>query len=155
MAIERLKTVYFLGSLINNVKGMFSKINEIVDTLNNTNNYLEGVSGTGSYKKYVAIINQIDNNAPEAITILDNTLGATVTWSYTGIGEYKATCAGAFTADKTAIFFAPSASASITPSYVFSQVIDLNECYFLSMDNLGNNANNIIKKVCVEIRVYN
>lgn len=67
------------------------------NTLDNVNNldlnkHIENVVeelnlGTNlPYKKYVAVISQIESNAPNAI-ILENTLGEVPTWSYVGGGK--------------------------------------------------------------------
>ena len=45
-------------------------------------------------------MSQSGTDAPTA-TVLENTLGGTVVWSYTASGVYTATLTGAFTADKT------------------------------------------------------
>lgn len=54
------------------------------------------------YLVYTALLTQTGINAPTA-TVLQNTLGGTVVWSYTSEGDYLATLAGAFTANKTFI----------------------------------------------------
>lgn len=51
------------------------------------------------YKVYRAVLTQSGTNAPVA-TVLENTLGGTVVWSYAGIGDYRATLASAFPAGK-------------------------------------------------------
>jgi hypothetical protein len=51
-------------------------------------------------KRYVARLFQEDTNAPVA-NVLENTLGGTVVWTYDSVGNYIATLAGAFTANKT------------------------------------------------------
>ncbi len=94
MSLERLKTVYFLGSLINNVKGIFNKTNELVDAVN----ALE-TSTTTTYKIYRALLNQTGTSAPVA-TVLENTLG-NIVWTRANVGIYEGTLANAFTANKT------------------------------------------------------
>lgn len=51
-------------------------------------------------KKYVALLSQSGTDAPVA-TVLENTLGGTVVWSYDDVGSYIATLAGVFAANKT------------------------------------------------------
>lgn len=53
-------------------------------------------------KVYRALLTQRGTDAPEA-TVLENTLGGTVVWTYNNVGIYIATLAGAFTANKTAL----------------------------------------------------
>lgn len=52
------------------------------------------------YKVYVALLTQTGVNAPVA-TVLENTLGGTVVWSYNDVGEYIGTLTGGFTNNKT------------------------------------------------------
>ena len=52
------------------------------------------------YKVYTALLTQTGTNAPVA-TVLENTLGGEVVWSYVSIGNYLATLSGAFTENKT------------------------------------------------------
>jgi len=51
-------------------------------------------------KEYVAILDQTGTSAPTA-TVLRNTLGGTVVWSYVSDGAYEATLTGAFPTLKT------------------------------------------------------
>jgi hypothetical protein len=52
------------------------------------------------YKSYVALLSQTASGAPTA-TVLENTLGVTVTYSYNSSGDYGLTATGALTANKT------------------------------------------------------
>jgi len=54
----------------------------------------------GAVKVYRALLNQSGTNAPVA-TVLENTLGGTVVWSYSGVGFYTGTLVGAFALAKT------------------------------------------------------
>lgn len=51
-------------------------------------------------KVYRALLTQSGTDAPVA-TVLENTLGGTVVWTYSNSGIYTATLAGAFRAGKT------------------------------------------------------
>ena len=53
-------------------------------------------------KVYRALLTQTGTDDPVA-TVLENTLGGEVVWSYSDVGVYIATLAGVFTASKTAI----------------------------------------------------
>lgn len=66
------------------------------------------------YKVYTAIINQTGTSAPTA-TVLENTLGGTVAFTYTSVGTYVATLTGAFTADKTICFVHNNPAWSSSP----------------------------------------
>lgn len=52
-------------------------------------------------KEYIALLTQSGTSAP-TVTVLRNTFGANIVWTYTSVGVYAATLAGAFTQDKTA-----------------------------------------------------
>lgn len=64
-------------------------------------------SAAPGYLVYRALLTQTGTDAPTA-TVLENTLGGTVVWTYNSAGSYKATLTGAFTADKTFLFFGGS-----------------------------------------------
>lgn len=79
--IDKIKIKDFLGTSINRVSvaKLTDKVNEIIDEVNTEN--------PGTYKSYVALLNQTGSTEPVA-TELGNTLGA-VTWLYVGSGQYK------------------------------------------------------------------
>ncbi|MEI2773359.1 MAG: hypothetical protein V9G98_22400 [Candidatus Competibacter sp.] len=52
--------------------------------------------------EYVALLTQTGTDAPVA-TVLRNTLGGAVVWTYVGAGNYRATLAGAFPSGKTVL----------------------------------------------------
>ena len=54
------------------------------------------------YLEYVALLTQSGTSAPVA-TVLKNTLGGTVVWSYVSQGNYMATLTGAFPETKTGV----------------------------------------------------
>ena len=60
------------------------------------------VQWNNGVKSYVALLTQTGTDAPVA-TVLENTLGGTVVWTYAAGGRYDGTLAGAFTANKTAV----------------------------------------------------
>lgn len=80
MSIDKLKTKFFTGAWLTDVKHYFTKINEIID-------YLNGVKGNGSYKEYIAFIQQSDTDPP-TVTIIKNTLGE-ITWTRSNPGYYS------------------------------------------------------------------
>jgi hypothetical protein len=67
-----------------------------------TTSYVLANSGALPYKVYTALLSQSGTNAPVA-TVLQNTLGGTVVWSYNSAGLYTATLTSAFTDLKTAV----------------------------------------------------
>lgn len=105
---------------------------------------------TTSYKVYTALLTQTGTSAPVA-TVLENTLGATITWSYVGVGQYYATASSAvFTADKTTGILSNSSSTGIN-AFVNISTTEFNTVTTSS----GVAANNELVKNMVEIRVYN
>ena len=58
------------------------------------------LSSTKPPKVYKALLTQTGTSAPVA-TVIENTLGGVVVWSYQGVGSYNSTLSGAFTENKT------------------------------------------------------
>lgn len=54
------------------------------------------------FKIYRALLFQSGTDAP-VVTVIENTLGGTLVWSYNDVGSYTATLTGAFILGKTAI----------------------------------------------------
>lgn len=64
-----------------------------------TGDWTSSGGGSSSYLVYTALLNQTGTNAPVA-TVLENTLGGTVVWSYSSVGAYFGTLNGAFPSGK-------------------------------------------------------
>lgn len=107
-------------------------------------------NGGRPYKSYTALLTQTGTNAPVA-TVLENTLEATITWSYVGVGQYYATASSAvFTANKTAGILSNSSSTGI------NAFVNISTTIFNTVTTLsGVASNNELFKNMVEIRVYN
>jgi hypothetical protein len=102
-------------------------------------------------KKYVALLSQSGTNAPTA-TILENTLGGTITWSRNASGNYTATLIGAFTQNRTWFNTEPSDQAGnvATTKLMWSNA---NTVTLIVKD--GSQANmDGWTNLSVEIRVY-
>lgn len=54
MSIDKLKNVYFLGSLVKNIKGIYDKINEIIDYLDNEIATIASIQTTGVALTFIA-----------------------------------------------------------------------------------------------------
>lgn len=106
-----------------------------------------------NYNKYVALLTQSGSNPPVA-TVLGNTLGGTVVWSYSGVGSYVGTLAGAFTANKTVLFISTAPSGSVAV-FVFGRISN-NAIQIESYDSAAtmNPADDVLTSVAIEIRVY-
>lgn len=152
MSIQKLRKSNFLGKTINDVKGMFNKINEIIDWLSGV-----GIAGAGSYKKYVALLTQSGTSAPVA-TVLEDTIG-TITFEYSSEGNYNINSTAKFTSGKTVIFL--GASSQDTDQGLFqSEAADSNQLHIRTWDfNSGLNefamVNGKLVATSIEIRVYN
>lgn len=103
------------------------------------------------YEKYVALLTQTGTDAPVE-TILENTLGGTVVWSYQAVGEYRATLAGAFLSGKVVIFH-----KDLSGGYrIFAQRLTDNIIQVLTYDPTTPFAgsNGRLSNTSLEIRVY-
>lgn len=106
--------------------------------------------GGASYLKYVALLTQIGTDAPVA-TVLENTLGGTVVWTYGGTGEYLGTLAGAFTAGK--VFISLTLDEDLSNGYTVRAFADGTDAVqvnqydgsFAAVDQMG---------LYIEVRVY-
>jgi len=148
MSIDKLKTKFSTGAFVADVKHYFSKINEIID-------YLNGVSGNGSYKVYTALLTQSGTNAPVA-TIFNNTLGGNPVFSYVSVGLYRITLVGKLTANKRFIFFGLNRSVDGANGEVYESdlVVENDDIIeFSTLDSAGASSNEWIKRI--EIRIYN
>jgi hypothetical protein len=111
------------------------------------------------YKVYTALLTQTDEDAPIAI-VLENTLGATLSYSRTNIGQYVITTTGTFPQDKTwAVINTPSYDGNGPFALQIGRISDT-ECHIYSyqtfpsstaLEDLGTGAD----RVSIEIRVYN
>ena len=119
-----------------------------VDTSKVATTYdLMSAAGGASYDVYTALLTQTGTSAPTA-TVLENTLGGTVVWTYNAEGSYIGTLTGAFTADKTAIF------TGGFDGFYFSYRGSANTVTILTYDETLTLANDYLNKNPIEIRVY-
>lgn len=122
-------------------------VNRVIEEVNN----LQPVLGV-----YTALMTQSGTSAPTA-TVLQNTLGGTVVWSYVGVGYYQATLTGGFPVGSTFVSPVGFASGSTpTPAaakYILTQ-LDANtiELYTFSDDGITL-ANGLLDNNALEIRV--
>ena len=148
MSIDKLKTKYITGTFINDVKHYFTKINEIIDWINNI--------GTPSYKVYTALLTQTGADAPIP-TILQNTLGADITWSYAGQGTYNGTLSGVFIEDKTFLTINKTRQGGRQFSLYRNDdnEIEVVTEIFDGLTPIFTATDDILVKTSIEIRVYN
>jgi hypothetical protein len=100
------------------------------------------------YKVYCANLTQTSTNAPTA-DVFENTLSGTPTFSYDGVGVYKITLTGEWTADKVFILICNFGYNVVSSSRVDSNIIKV-ETY----DNAGIASNGVLYDTSIEIRVY-
>lgn len=110
------------------------------------------------YKVYTALLSQSGTDAPVA-TVLENTLGGEVIWSYDGQGTYIATLAEAFIENKTFL------SNNISQNQEDTKTDEI-EFYRLDVNSIALDTktfdgtdlldvDDILNNNSVEIRVYN
>ena len=102
------------------------------------------------YLVYTALITQTGTSAPTA-TVLKNTLGGTVVWSYNGVGDYTATLSGVFTANKTTV---TALSNNISTAKEASGVWDTTSTIDVYTTDAWDSANDVLNISFFEIRVY-
>lgn len=105
------------------------------------------------YKVYTALLSQSGTNAPTA-TVLENTLGVTISFSYVAAGVYAVSASSSvFTSNKTSVQIGSGGSG--TSIYTHTSLvagsfdIQVRNSSSLSLANSGLNTN------LFEIRVYN
>lgn len=115
------------------------------------------------YLVYTALLSQSGTDAPVA-TVLENTLGGTVVWTRSGIGNYVGTLAGVFTINKTiSPLFGTGGGIANMPLYgttpmstsYYISPLDVDTIRVDTMDSSGNWVElSDYPNVLVEIRVY-
>ena len=68
--------------------------------------------GAAGYKTYVALLSQAETDPPVA-TVLENTLGGTVVWTYYDVGQCIGTLTGAFPVPRTVILYPQGGFGSV------------------------------------------
>ena len=106
-----------------------------------------GGGGAAAYLVYTALLSQSGTDAPVA-TVLENTLGGTVVWGYASAGNYTATLANAFTANKTAVFLSGNGGV------IGSNIESASQITIYSYNDGGNPEDEYIQTAPIEIRVY-
>ncbi|WP_347049416.1 hypothetical protein [Flavobacterium olei] len=105
------------------------------------------------YKVYTAILTQTSTNDPVA-NVLENTLGGTVVWTRTGIGNYLGTLANAFTMSKTIAFITLGGSVSSQPHNI-ACFANSSNTVLIQAARAGVNSDSDMAPASIEIRVYN
>ena len=127
------------GSGIESISGDF------VDNTDTLNPILDR-----GYKVYTALLTQTGTDAPVA-TVLENTLGGEVVWSYAAVGIYQGALSEAFPISKT-ILFLQNTGGQDSNYYINDNNIDY---VGIATAEAGVSTNNILFNTPIEIRVYN
>ena len=147
----------FIGTAASSpgIKGAYDYTANITDLDYTQKKYVDQkVADSRPYKVYTALLTQTGTDAPVA-TVLENTLGGEVVWSYIEVGNYFGSISNeGFVNDKTIGFVSNNAS---TGRYVLIDV------YGLIPDQIGLQIKNSITNLSIdgisgqpiEIRVYN
>jgi hypothetical protein len=107
------------------------------------------------YKSYVAIVSQSGTNAPTIDTLLENTLGDTITFTYANAGEYYINSANnKFTSNKTVIMVTPG-RRQLSNVTLGTTIVGNSLLVLYSHVASGTLTNSLISGVSLEIRVYN
>lgn len=106
---------------------------------------------TPPYRVYTALINQSGTTLPSVTTVLENTLGGTVTFEYVSPGIYNAVLIGEFTANKT---IATLDGGTLNQVFKAARLSN-DRVRLVTYDTSGATANDQMGVTTLEIRVYN
>lgn len=106
------------------------------------------------YKVYTALLTQSGTGAPVA-TVMENTLGLTVTYTYNSVGNYTATAAATFTLNKTYPDIRLG-SSTIAGNQVRASRLNTNEITIETFNSSNSATDGVLNGLGLfEIRVYN
>lgn len=116
---------------------------DLIDTLEN--------ASISEYKEYVALMTQSGTSAPVA-TVIKNTLGGTIAWAYTDVGNYAGNLSGATMATGKTICYATPDDGN----YVLGLYRSNTTQVFITTNrnDTGAYANNWLNGATVVVRVY-
>ena len=114
---------------------------------------LAGGGGAAAYLVYTALLTQSGTDAPVA-TVLQNTLGGTVVWSYLSDGYYNGTLAGVFLSGKVICFASNSPFGSASAVVSCGRETDDKVGLSVSIGPDFTGGDNGIAQMSLEIRVY-
>jgi hypothetical protein len=109
---------------------------DLIDTL---------FSAIPDYKVYKALLTQSGSSAPTA-TVLKNTLGGTVVWSYLNTGNYLATLSNGFPVNSTGMLIQRD-----TDNFIFNGGDD--SSISVLTKSSGVNSNNLLYGTYIEVIV--
>ena len=108
------------------------------------------LGGGESYKKYVALFDSSFNQ-----TVLENTLGQDIVWTYDGVGVYIGTAVGLFPiANEAKIPVNCSQTANSALGFTVAYRNNNDTVYVETYNTSFAAANDILSNSMVEIRIY-
>ena len=152
-------TLYFNvndGLTFNKMANFLGTVKAYPATLSNEVVVKSQLDAVRPYKVYTALLSQTDTNAPIA-TVLENTLGGTITWVRYLDGRYRADLSYAgFILNKTIGFATPGGISLAASNQTIKVFVGSNasELIVYTIEN-GVLTDGILRKVPIEIRVYN
>jgi len=109
------------------------------------------------YKVYTALLTQSGTDAPVA-TVLENTLGETISFGYSSPGYYSINTTGEFPQNKTTFSIKNVINGTTVSSEtyigIFSDALNINTIDFTTLNDFSTAVNNILLNTPIEIRVY-
>ena len=118
------------------------------DYIDNTDPLNPILNDPRPYKVYTALLTQTGTDAPVA-TVLENTLGGDVTWTYDDIGSYFAITNGLFVGDVGG--FVQDTNVCFRGLQKFSDSI----VSLATLDPISYFTDGLLTNAIIEIRVYN
>jgi hypothetical protein len=140
------------SELLTKTKDWFNAPRAVTEALKRLKTLIDNIPSGGDsrpYKVYTALLTQSGTDAPVA-TVLENTLG-NITWSYEGVGKYRANLAGAFTENKTFLLDNQDNTFYMLKNLASTNYIAYS-AYAVLDDTLGDE---FLNETPIEIRVYN
>lgn len=108
-----------------------------------------------TYRLYSGIFNQVGTNAP-TVTVLENTLNASIEWTRSSAGVYVGTCVGEFTVDKTVSVPDRVVAYHTSTQYILTLARYSDNVINLVSQTTGNvPTDDLILNKFIEIRIYN
>jgi hypothetical protein len=125
----------------------------IVDTSDNLSKQI-AVEDFLGYKVYTALLTQSGTDAPIA-TVLKNTLGGEIVFTYDNIGIYTGTLTGAFTENKTFILINQTAFENGPDYQNYGDWYSINTIRVTTAISAAGAVDSQLRNTSIEIRVYN